>query len=443
MSGPARSLCITLAHAALGIALGTSGCSTEAPVPKPAVPSTMDGRSPRSSIRFDVGTMPPPRVDPVVVAQLRERLADPEAGGLPLRSPEATRFVYEHRQGHPAWISDRRITAKGVDALRGLGQLATHGLEPARYGTDALAPDGAEPEDPLAFELVLTDAWLTAAAHLGGRVDPQTMRATWTADGRAQALAQALEAALDEGKPREAMLALAPSHPAYVARVDALAGLLERAEHVAPPKGLRRLREQLAVDLERLRWLPRELGPRYLWLDLGAGQVTLFEGAEAGPTTRVAASKRCRDIDTHSATITRVTLGPADHDLGGYALRVSGDLDLVLHGAPEDRAFPSNGVAPAGCWRLEDPQALAKATLQGSAEFAQKPIDPPAEGPPQEFELDQPLPFYVTRTSVDIDAEGTPTLREGAYARDASLRAALAQGPEPLRDLPSPATKPK
>lgn len=64
------------------------------------------------------------------------------------------------------------------------------------------------------------------------------------------------------------------------------------------------------------------------------------------------------------------------------------------------------------------------------------------EGPQQVIELAEPVPLHLTRSSVIIDDRGVPALREGAYARDASLRAALAKGPEPVRSLPPKRSNP-
>ncbi|MEM9452986.1 MAG: hypothetical protein AAGF11_02320 [Myxococcota bacterium] len=389
--------------------------------------------------------------DPTVQAELHEQLADHKAAKSSLSSPGAVLRFYEQRQEKPAWLEGRQITAVGVDALRGLSQLSIHGLDPSRYGLDGLAPRGAEPDDPAAFELQLTDAWLTAAAHLRGRVDPRTLRTTWTADGRAQELAQALETALAEGKPQEALLAQAPAHPEYVARVAALQALLDETNKGDVPKPTQRLLEQLPVDLERLRWLPREPAARpaarYMWIDLGAGQATLFEGTKADPTTRVAVSKQCRNVDSHGVTITEVIRNPEDPRYGTHELRTSGAPALVLHGAPEDRAFPNDGVARAGCWRLEDPEVLTQALLRGDPASARDAAaTPPDEKTPQVIELDPPVTLHVVRTSVLVDHAGKPTLLEGAYAQSASLRNALAEGParrrRPHKKSPL-ATKPR
>ena len=434
----------------MSIASGAGGCGTEAPIPtpapaKPIVP--VEPPRPAPPLKFDVGAMPQLHApaDPTVQTELHERLADPKAAGSSLYSPDAVLRFYEQRQEEPAWLEGRQITAVGVDALRGLSQLSAHGLEPSRYGIDALAPRGAEPEDPAAFELQLTDAWLTAAAHMGGRVDPRTLRATWTADGRARQVVQALETALTERQPREALLALAPSHPEYDRRVAALAALRTLANKGDVPKSTQRVLEQLPVDLERLRWLPREPGARYVWIDPGSGQATLFEGTKAGATTPVAVSKRCRNVDAHGILITQVILDPEDARHGTHELRTSGGSALVLHGAPEDRAFPDDGVARAGCWRLDDPEALTQALLRGDPASARDPAaTPSAEGASPVIELDPPVALHVVRTSVLVDPTGQPTLRERAYARDAPLRAALRKGPARRRPKKSPsAAKPR
>ncbi|MCA9709605.1 MAG: hypothetical protein KDK70_27450 [Myxococcales bacterium] len=253
-----RWLCMPCMPCMLYIMTGAIGCGADVPVPEPTArtPVRSEPSVPRSRLKFDVG-MPEsaPGVDPGVVAELGERRASAAAAGIPLRSLAAVQRFYEQRGGQPAWLEGRRISAVGVDALRGLARLPAHGLDPARYGTEALAPTGAEPIDPVGFELLLTDAWLTAAAHLRwGRVDPATRRTTWSADEHAEALVEALQAAVTEGDPQEALLAQAPSHAEYATRVALLEGVRARADAEGAPTELRRLRDELEADLERLRW---------------------------------------------------------------------------------------------------------------------------------------------------------------------------------------------
>ncbi len=424
----------------LGVAVLIAGCSSEAPKPTPGSRKgpADEPAFPPSRTKFDVGAVPTaiPQADPTVPEHLRERLSDAKSVGMPLRSYETVRRFYEQREYRPAWTVSRRISAVGVDALRALGQLPAHGLDPADYGTEALAPRGPEPDDAVAFDMLLTDAWLTAAVHLRhGRLRPDDLRAQWSADGRADDLIPILETALLEGNPQQTLLAQAHSHREYTARVEALAALQERAKK--DPTSPNVMLEPLTADLERLRWLPRELGPRHVRIDLGAGQLTMRDGAKTTLTMPVAQSRRCAAADTKVDAIASVELHPSSNALGSIVVHASDGLDL--HGAPADAPFSASDTLRAGCLRPEQPEALAKALLP-TPEALTAAL---AKGEPQTIALTPPIPLYVTRTTVALEGS-TPVLRDGAQARNAALLKALRSGrPTPIRQLPETETKAK
>lgn len=205
------------------------------PVPVPA--AEPPDPEPPAQPRFDVGSMPVVPDDPEAARRLAARLAEPEAPGLPLQSAGEVLRFYAERDHQPAWTRRGRPTAEAIDTLRALSRLHEHGLDPRRYHREAMAFEGPVPEDPLELELRLTDAWLTAGAHLlHGRVDPVKIHPAWSAPARSLDRVAALERALSEGAPGEALLALAPPHPEYAALVDALRELEAQREQGAWPR---------------------------------------------------------------------------------------------------------------------------------------------------------------------------------------------------------------
>lgn len=157
--------------------------------------------------------------------------------------------------------------------------LSSHGLDPEDYGLSRLK---ALEIDPEAQGRAMRDAWLLAATHLAhGRLDPKTLIPRRSATPVESGLLARLDA---EGGPTVLAAALdefAPRHPEYSALRSELA--LERlattvetdpgklAEHDAAI-------EKLRVNLERWRWLPRDLGPRYVFANIAGLDVTGFEG---------------------------------------------------------------------------------------------------------------------------------------------------------------------
>lgn len=163
--------------------------------------------------------------------RLRGALTEPGDAQSGLRSSAAVHRFYEDRDFRPAWTRRGRPTEPAMEALEVLAQIDAHGLDPAQYGVPALSEAAGSPDaaiDALAFELGLTDAWLTAGAHLlRGRVDPLTIHPEWSVSARTTDLVSALQSALTGGSPAEALSSLAPSHPEYARLQDALADLRE------------------------------------------------------------------------------------------------------------------------------------------------------------------------------------------------------------------------
>lgn len=68
---------------------------------------------------------------------------------------------------------------------------------------------------------------------------------------------------------------------------------------------------QLEVNLERWRWLPRQLGDRHLLVNTAGGYANLFEGGQSTLRIRTIAGRPYRATPSLSSTIKRVVLNPS------------------------------------------------------------------------------------------------------------------------------------
>ncbi len=133
-------------------------------------------------------------------------------------------YFYEQRAFAPAWDT---VTAERL--LTALDSLADDGLRPSGYHRaeiDLLT--GAIEQRPsaqriAAREVMMTDAWLTAAQHLlAGRTDPRSLGAEWFIDRAERDLLPLLESSLAAGAPAAGFDQLRPAEPAYATLKDAL-----------------------------------------------------------------------------------------------------------------------------------------------------------------------------------------------------------------------------
>jgi murein L,D-transpeptidase YcbB/YkuD len=181
--------------------------------------------------------------------------------GYPLRG-NVLRAFYSLDGFEPVWGPDPEGTARAASALEALLGACYHGLAPAHYEVAALrrraSPSTAEAA--VERELLLTDALLRYAVDLrAGRLRPPAVRLDWgirppERDDPVRELADAIEA----GTLSTWLEALPPPHEGYARLVAALRLLHATAEGGGPGASPAAARiRQIAVNLERWRWLPR------------------------------------------------------------------------------------------------------------------------------------------------------------------------------------------
>jgi len=170
------------------------------------------------------------------------------------------------------------MNAENDILLAAIAGLETHGLDPEDYGLSRL--QGLE-DRPAEQAQALREAWLLAATHLSqGRLDPETLTPRAAPGLTERALLARLDGESGSGALAAALDALAPRHPDYLA-LRAELSLARTA--LTLETGPARLAEyaaaidKLRVNLERWRWLPQALGPRYVFANIPGLDVTAFE----------------------------------------------------------------------------------------------------------------------------------------------------------------------
>jgi murein L,D-transpeptidase YcbB/YkuD len=232
-------------------------------------------------------------LDAALCSRIVAGLASPDRPvlGERLSEPEALVRFYAGRAYAPAWVAPDGSLGEAVRGLRiAVEGAVRHGLHPAHYRADLLRglrgdpPRG--PESLAGLDLLLSDAFLRLARHLArGAVDPRALHPGYERAGTSADPAVALAAALRTGRIAEALAAAAPPHPEYAALLRALERLRAEAVGDAPASaaGIDRIR----VNLERWRWLPRELGRRHLRVDIPRFELDAFRAGEPALSMRV------------------------------------------------------------------------------------------------------------------------------------------------------------
>ena len=360
------------------------------------------------------------------------------------------------------WSSDSVRALIGV--IRASG---AEGLSPADYDPDGLegALDGAAPD----LDRRADDAALSLAHdYFEGRVRASERADRHIARGLIDYQAW-LSDVVARGSIRASFARLLPVSPAYR---DLRASLAHCGAQNARC-------ETIVATLDRWRWLPRDFGSSYLWVNVPAFRLDLIENGAIVASHKVIVGKPGTRTPVFKATVTGVTINPwwnvpcsiVDESIGklvrtnpreaarrGYVasvdkagrlqvrqkpgpnnalgrikLEMPNPYGVYIHDTPSRDLFDKDKRAFShGCIRTEAPDALAR-TLLGKGQAGQVDLLL-LTGGTRTLRLPQALPVYV----VYLTAEPDPSVRGGLltypdiYQRDgaalANARTATAAG---------------
>jgi murein L,D-transpeptidase YcbB/YkuD len=195
--------------------------------------------------------------------------------------------------------------------LMSLQQLLTyiHGI-----GADGLDPEDYDPAglatviqtgDPVAISAAATERFNSVSSDLAlGHVKPVARTDWYGVDKDLDAAQQdtLLRGALASHNIRGALDGLLPTHPQYAALKAALA---------ATPATETAKRDKIRLNLDRWRWLPRDLGQKYIIVNVPGFHATLVENGVNRWKQKAIAGKRSTPTPQLSATAVGVILNPA------------------------------------------------------------------------------------------------------------------------------------
>jgi murein L,D-transpeptidase YcbB/YkuD len=350
-----------------------------------------------------------------------------------------------------------------------------HGLDSILFHSTALTERGTT-LSPVERDLLLSDAFLAYADALSrgavpieDRLDDEDL-APEPVD-----VVAVLDAATANSDPPKLIEALAPSSPEYLAmrrayaefRATAEAGSTGRAldgrrrpEAISSDRGpaAERQARQVAINLERLRWLPRVIPPDRVIVNAAIARLQLFRNNRPVFTTRVVVGETDKQTPEFQSTISDVLFNPpwniprsivqkeilprlaADPDyLSGHHMRwraggsiqqeagpysalgrlkfeMSDRYDVYLHDTPIKSLFQSaDRMMSHGCVRVENPRVLAQLLLGQSPEAIDKGI---SLGHTNRRALPNPLPIFIVYQTAYVESNGSIQFSSDPYERD-------------------------
>lgn len=355
--------------------------------------------------------------------------------------------------------------ADADELLATVDRIGADGLDPVDYQAGPLraALAGGESE---AWSSLASTAFVRLAADLSNGHLRNRRAVAWHIVGNDLSEVQAkglLETALATHQIRQTLVRLAPQHGQYLALKAALAATPARDK-----AGIERLR----ANLERWRWMPRNLGARYLLVNVPAFTVSLVQDGRVIERRRVIVGKRSTPTPQFAATVTGVIFNPwwdvpdsivresvgqllrtkpalahaqgyvvADgrirqapgpsNALGQVKLVMPNPYSVYLHDTPSKRLFDAEVRAFShGCIRVQDPLGLATSLLGGGSGRDRRVIDRiVAGGQTLQTKLPQPIPVYVAYFTAAADETGAIATFSDIYGRDGPIVVSLTDAP--------------
>lgn len=399
----------------------------------------------------------------------------------------AIEAFYRARDFTPLWVNAAGAlpsTRKAVDFLRGV---AADGLDPKDYPTPIFAD--RDPARLAADELTLTNSVITFVRHAStGRVAFSRVNNSIYFDLEAPDLQQVLEKIASSYDIAATLDSFSPQQPQYKELKAALAHArkLGDANVVIPARAHQDGGSQSKVagaridaiiaNMERWRWLPRDLGAAYVMVNLPDYTLTVMDNGKSVWSTRIVVGQPGKHATPLLAeTMKYITFNPTWNvppsiiqneylpalardptALARIGLRIGRNSDgsIRIYQPPSDRNalgrvrfnFPNQFLAyqhdtpdkylfskpvraySHGCMRVENPDKYAETLLS---------ISQPEEGytaqrirslygrGERNINLKTPIPVYLTYQTVFFDEAGQVQTRPDIYGLDKNVTALL------------------
>ena len=226
---------------------------------------------------------------------------------------------YNETGNRPAWIDGTRPTPQLEELVQALKDADLHGLDQARYDADALSAEleAAREQRRASFselrvpdlDVRLTYAFLSYAADLlGWSSSPTDVDPNWVAVPVKADLKAGLRSAIERKQVRATLDGYAPSHPQYAGLQAALARL--RQQPAAEGSDAARQQEILRMNLERWRWMPRDLGDTHILVNVPGYMMQVVEHGDPTLAMRVIVGAAKTATPLFSDQMTYVVFSP-------------------------------------------------------------------------------------------------------------------------------------
>lgn len=363
------------------------------------------------------------------------RVVEEQSALKNLRYPKLVQQFYRERYYPPIWNPERRQAL--LQAILDAEQY--DGLPKSRYAYDQLAHDHAH---TLEAELLWTDVFFRLAHDLAnGFLDPKKTHRTWNAPVVAEsALPIWLQWALKNGIHEE-LHNINRDNPRY----QALRLLHRELQHDDVQVLLRKKnisRETVAINLERQRWLPQELGHEYILVNIPSYRVQVYEGDKILWDDKVMIGKGGTPTPAFVDKMRHVVMSPAwyappslrkggkayvppgpNNPMGRVKFLFPNAHAIYLHDTPKRHLFNERTRAfSAGCVRVHNAEGLANVILRHHQDWQDSSkINRAMNRRAETWANIEPVPIYLTYWTLWGDKDHKIYQAADVYGKDKAL----------------------
>ncbi|MBX9846781.1 MAG: L,D-transpeptidase family protein [Xanthobacteraceae bacterium] len=423
---------------------------------------------------------------------------------------------YRDRNFAPIWTAERKAQPRAEQASSFLAKVGADGLDPADYPAPKF--DNADPAKLAADELTMTNSVLTFARHASiGRVAFTRVSGAVYFDQKAPDAAEVLNKLAESADVRATLDAFNPQHPAYKALKAQLAAarrgkfseidnnrgpVKAAAEPTKETKSKRKSKgatedqieakpaaaniDTIIANLERWRWMPHDLGPTYVMVNIPDFTLKVVQDGKPVWHTKIVAGKVGNQATPLlTETMKFITVNPTwnvppsiirneylpalardPNALARIGLQVGRNADgsiriyqppgernalgrirfnfpnrflVYQHDTPDKKLFDHTVRAYShGCMRVQNPDKYAEVLLgvsQPEERYTADRIQAMYGKGERTINFKNPIPVYLTYQTAFVDDAGQLQARADLYGHDKEITRIL-HGERRVADIP-------
>ena len=339
-----------------------------------------------------------------------------------------------------------------------INQIGSEGLDPADYDPAGLTI-ALRSGNPLLLAQTSTDRFNRVSGDLAFGHVPRADREGWhiaDTDLNRERQFLLMKAAIEQHKVPDALRGLLPTHPQYRD--------LKNALMTTPRSDVAKI-NRIRLNMDRWRWLPRDLGSKYIIVNVPAFYVALVENGTTKWRQRAVAGAIKTPTPMLSVMATAVSINPSwfvpksiegevrgkagfvpikgkDGKIKGWRQppgpnNALGELKFVMYNPHNIYLHDTNARSrfnsqirslSHGCIRTQNIVDLAKTIFadEGNPDWTAEKIDAViASRKTVQADFAKPIPVYIVYFSAAASTDGQIVSYGDVYKRDAKVLAAL------------------